>query len=224
MLVKNWMSTEVIAVDASGAMKDANQLLREHKIRMLPVLEEGKLVGVITDRDLKRASASDANALDVYELLYLLSKIRVREIMAQNPVTVPPDFTVEETAEILLRHKISGVPVVAGGAVVGVITQSDIFRALIRLTGLVSRGIQFAIQVPEAPGQIEALTGIIGRCGGRLVSLLSCSEGAPAGFRNVYIRAYHVDRSRLDRLREELKGQGALLYIVDHRENRREVY
>ncbi len=224
MLVKNWMSTEVIAVDASGVMKDANQLLREHKIRMLPVLEKGKLVGVITDRDLKRASASDANALDVYELLYLLSKIRVREIMTQDPVTVPPDFTVEETAEILLRHKISGVPVVAAGAVVGVITQSDIFRALIRLTGLARRGVQFALRIPEAPGQIEALTGIIGRYGGRLVSLLSCSEGVPAGFRNVYIRAYHVDRSRLDRLRQELKGQAVLLYIVDHRENRREVY
>lgn len=224
MLVKNWMSTEVIAVDASGAMKDANQLLREHKIRMLPVLAKGKLVGVITDRDLKRASASNASALDVYELLYLLSKIRVREIMTQDPVTVPPDFTVEETAEILLHQKISGVPVVAGGAVVGVITQSDIFRALIRLTGLARRGIQFALRIPEAPGQIEALTGVIGRCGGRLVSLLSCSEGVPTGFRNVYIRAYHVDRSRLERLREELMGQAVLLYIVDHRENRREVY
>jgi acetoin utilization protein AcuB len=224
MLVKTWMSTEVIAVDAADAMKDANRLLREHKIRMLPVLENGDLVGVITDRDLKRASASDANALDVYELLYLLSKIRVREIMTRDPVTVPPDFTVEETAEILLRHKISGVPVVAAGAVVGVITQSDIFRALIRLTGLAMRGVQFAIRIPEAPGQIEALTGIIGRHGGRLVSLLSHSEGAPAGFRNVYIRAYHLDRSRFDQLREELKREAVLLYIVDHRENRREVY
>ena len=113
------MSKEVISVDASEAMKDASQLLREHKIRMLPVMDKGKLVGVVTDRDLKRASASDANALDVYELLYLLSKIRVREIMTQDPVTVPPDFTVEETAEILLKHRNSGVPVVDSDAVGG---------------------------------------------------------------------------------------------------------
>jgi len=224
MLVKNWMSKEVISVDASEAMKDANQLLREHKIRMLPVMDKGKLVGVVTDRDLKRASASDANALDVYELLYLLSKIRVREIMTQDPVTVPPDFTVEETAEILLKHKISGVPVVDSDAVVGVITQSDIFRAMIRLTGLKMRGIQFAFQIPEEPGWIQTLSEIIRRYGGRMVSLLSCSEGAPAGFRNVYIRVYHVDRSRFDQLREELKREAVLLYIVDHRENRREVY
>jgi acetoin utilization protein AcuB len=224
MLIKNWMSREVISVDASDAMKDANQLLREHKIRMLPVMDLGKLVGVVTDRDLKRASASDATALDVYELLYLLSKIRVREIMTQNPVTVPPDYTVEETAEILLKHKISGVPVVDSDAVVGVITQSDVFRAMIRLTGLAMRGIQFAFQIPEEPGRIEALSAIIRRYGGRLVSLLSYSEGAPAGFHNVYIRAYHVDRRRFDRLRAELKQEAALLYIVDHRENRREVF
>jgi acetoin utilization protein AcuB len=224
MLVKNWMSREVISVDASEAMKDASQLLRQHKIRMLPVMDIGKLVGVVTDRDLKRASASDANALDVYELLYLLSKIRIREIMTQNPVTVRPDFTVEETAEILLEHKISGVPVVDSDAVVGVITQSDIFRAMIRLTGLKMRGIQFAFQIPEEPGRIETLSAIIRSYGGRMVSLLSYSEGAPAGFHNVYIRAYHVDRSRFDRLRAELKQKAALLYIVDHRENRREVY
>ncbi len=109
-------------------------------------------------------------------------------------------------------------------AVVGVITQSDIFRAMIRLTGLKMRGIQFAFQIPEEPGWIQTLSEIIRRYGGRMVSLLSCSEGAPAGFRNVYIRVYHVDRSRFDQLREELKREAVLLYIVDHRENRREVY
>jgi acetoin utilization protein AcuB len=225
MLVKNWMSKEVISIDVSESMKDANALLREHQIRLLPVMDMGKLVGVVTDRDLKRASASDATALDVYELLYLLSKIRIREIMTQDPITVPPDFTVEETAEILLKHKISGVPVVDSDvAVVGVITQSDIFRALMRLTGLGMRGIQFALQTPEEPGRIQTLTESIRNCGGRMVSLLSYSEGAPAGFHNIYIRAYHVDRSRLDPLREELKQKAKLLYIVDHRENRREVY
>lgn len=225
MLVKNWMSKEVISIDVSESMKDANELLREHKIRLLPVMDMGKLVGVVTDRDLKRASASDATALDVYELLYLLSKIRIREIMTRDPITVPPDFTVEETAEILLKHKISGVPVVdPAAAVVGVITQSDIFRALMRLTGLGIRGIQFAFQTPQEPGRIQTLTDSIRQYGGRMVSLLSYSEGAPAGFHNVYIRAYHVDRSRFDQLREELKQKAKLLYIVDHRENRREVY
>jgi len=112
MLVKNWMSKIVLTVDENESMSRAIKMMKEYEIRMLPVLKKGKLTGIVTDRDLKRASASDAITLEVHELLYLLSKIKVKTIMTKNPVTVPTDFTVEETAEILLNHKISGTPVV----------------------------------------------------------------------------------------------------------------
>ena len=142
MLVSNWMSKPVITVDANDSMHDAIKLLKENHIRILPVMEHGKLVGVITDRDLKRASASDATTLEIHELLYLLCEIKVKNIMTKDPITVPPDFSVEETAQILLKHKISAVPVVKGqGQVVGIITQTDLFRVLTTLTGVDKRGI-----------------------------------------------------------------------------------
>jgi acetoin utilization protein AcuB len=104
MLVKNWMSKNVITVDVNDSMQDAMKNLKEHDIRMLPVMKKGKLVGIITDRDLKKASASDATTLEVHELLYLLMKIKVKDIMTRDVITVPPDYTVEETAQVLQKN------------------------------------------------------------------------------------------------------------------------
>ena len=174
MLVKNWMSDKVITVDENDSMQDAMKLLKEHAIRMLPVMKEGELVGIVTDRDLKRASASDATSLEIHELLYLISTIKVKNIMTTDPITVPPDFTVEETAEVLLNHKINGVPVVDGDKrVVGVITETDLFKVLISLTGIVNRGIQFAVQIEDKPGSIKEVADVIRAYGGRMVSILT---------------------------------------------------
>ncbi len=97
MLVKNWMSKNVITVDENDSMQDAMKYLKEHDIRMLPVMKKGKVIGIVTDRDLKRASASDATTLEVHELLYLLTKIKVKDIMTRDVITVPPDYTVDHT-------------------------------------------------------------------------------------------------------------------------------
>ncbi|MGB8719584.1 MAG: CBS domain-containing protein, partial [Desulfobacterales bacterium] len=96
MLVKNWMSREVITVDANQSLQEAIRLTKENRINSLPVLDHGNLVGIISDRDLKEASASDATTLDVHELMFLVSKIKVRTVMTPNPITVPPDYTIEE--------------------------------------------------------------------------------------------------------------------------------
>jgi acetoin utilization protein AcuB len=225
MLVKNWMSKDVITVNEDDSMQDALKLIKQHSIRMIPVLKSGQLVGVVTDRDLKRASASDATTLDVHELLYLISKIKVKNIMSKNPISVPPDLTVEETAEVLLNNKISGAPVVDDtGKVVGTITQTDLFRVLIALTGVGKRGIQFAFQAEDRPGSIKELADIIRRYGGRMVSILSSYENVPAGYRKVYIRMHGIERSKLPILKQELAKAATLLYLVDHRENKRELF
>jgi acetoin utilization protein AcuB len=206
-------------------MQNATKLMKQHAVRMLPVTKDAKLVGVVTDRDLKRASASDATTLDVHELLYLLSKIKVKDIMTKNPITVPPDFTIEETAEVLLKNKISGVPVVDNhGNTVGTITQSDLFKVLISLTGVGQRGIQFAFQIEDRPGSIRELADIIRQYGGRMVSILTSYDNVPQGYRKVYIRMRSIERSKLENLKEELRKVSTLLYMVDHRENRREIY
>lgn len=137
MLVKNWMSKNVVTVDGNDSMMDAIRLLKEHNIRMLPVVKEGKLVGIVTDSDLKEASASDATSMEIHELINLKNKTKVSEIMTKNPITVALDYTVEETAEIFLNNKISGIPVVDHeGQIVGTITETDILKALVSLTAL----------------------------------------------------------------------------------------
>ena len=224
MLVMNWMSKTVITMDINDSMKDAMKLLKENDINMLPVMEKGKLVGVLTDRDIKRSSASDATTLEVHELLYIVSRIKVKDIMTKDPITVPFDYTIEETAEVLLENNISGVPVVDKKRVVGAITQTDIFRALISLTGVGKRGIQFAFQVEDRPGSIKEVTDLIRKYGGRMVSILSSYEHVPEGYRKVYIRVYGIERKKLKQLKKELKEKATLLYMVDHRENKREVY
>jgi acetoin utilization protein AcuB len=225
MLVSNWMSKDVSTVDVEDSMHDAVKLLKEKGIRMLPVLKKGKLVGIVTDRDLKRSAASDATTLDVHELLYLVSKIKVGSIMTKNPITVPQNFTVEETAEVLLKNKISGVPVVdQNGDVVGMITQTDLFRVLIALTGVGKGGIQFAFQLEDRTGSIKEVADVIRLYGGRMVSILTSYEDVPEGYRKVFIRMRSIERARLQQLKEELSYKVALIYMVDHRENIREIF
>jgi len=224
MLVMNWMSKTVVTVDINDSMKDAIKLLKENDINMLPVMEKGKLVGILTDRDVKRSSASDATTLEIHELLFLISKIKAKDIMTKDPITVSSDYTIEETAGVLLENNVSGVPVVDKKKVVGVITQTDIFRALISLTGVGKRGLQFAFKVEDRPGSIKEITDVIRKYGGRMVSILSSYENVPEGYRKVYIRDYGIERDKLTQLKNELKEKATLLYVVDHRENKREVY
>jgi acetoin utilization protein AcuB len=225
MLVNHWMSKQVITVDANDSMNKAIHLLKEHNIKMLPVMEKGKLVGIVTDRDLKRSSASDATSLEIHELLYLISKIKVKDIMTKNPITIPLDYTIEEAAEVLLKHNISGVPVIDHhGNIVGIITQNDIFRTLISLTGVEKKGIQFGLEVEDRPGSIKEVSDIIRQYGGRMASILTSYDFAPQGFRRLYIRMYGIDRFKLNKLKESLKEKASLLYMVDRREVIRETY
>lgn len=224
MLVENWMSKDVITVDVNDSMQDATRLLKEHNIRGLPVMEKGKLVGVVTDRDLKKASASDATTLEIHELLYMISRIKVKEIMTKNPITIPVDSTIDEAAEVLLENKLSGAPVVDDkGQVVGIITQIDIFRVIISLTGARKKGIQFGFQLEDRPGSIKEVADIIRKYGCRLMSILS-SHDEQVDYRHVYIRVCDCDRERLGELKEELKAKANMLYMVDHVERNKEVY
>jgi acetoin utilization protein AcuB len=225
MLVKYWMRKDVIPIEASASMQEAIEHMKENQTALLPVTKNGVLVGVLTDRDIKRASASDATTLDVHELTYLVAKIKVAEIMTKNPVTVPPDFTLEETAAVLLKSKISGVPVVASnGNILGIITQMEIFKALMSLSGLERRGVQFAFQVEDRAGSVKDVTDIIRAHGGRLVSILTSYERAPVGYRHLYVRAFGIDRNRVQKLLDDLRERAPLLYMVDHREGIREEY
>lgn len=225
MLVANWMSKNIITIDENDSMQDAMKLLKAHDIRMLPVMKKGKLVGIVTDRDLKRASASDATSLEIHELLYLLTRVKVKDIMTKKVITVPPDFTVEETALVFQKNKISGAPVVdSKGKLIGTITQTDLFRVLISLTGVAKGGIQFGLQIEDRPGSIKEVADIFRMYGGRMVSILSSYDQVPEGYRKVYIRMRCIERADLNKLIEKLEASAELLYMVDHTENNRKIF
>lgn len=225
MLVKNWMSKDVITIDVNDCLEDAVNLLLENDNRSLPVMDNDKLVGIVSDRDLKMASVSDATALDAHDFIHLTSKIKVKFIMTRNPITIPFDFTVEETALVLLKHKISGAPVVNHeGKIVGTITQTDLFRLIISLTGVEMEGVQFGFQIEDKSGSIKDLADIIRHFGGRILSILTSYENIPAGYRNCYIRFTGKHRDRLPELKAALKEKAPLLYMVNHCENIREIY
>ncbi len=132
LLVKDWMTEGVITVETGTVLLDAAALMREKDIRRLPVLENGILVGIISQRDILAAQPSDATSLDIWEVNYLLSRLRIERVMTRNPYTVQPDSTVREAARLMYEHRVGGIPVVdADGHLVGIITESDIYRLVI---------------------------------------------------------------------------------------------
>jgi acetoin utilization protein AcuB len=215
MLVKGWMTSDVITVDEDTSMMKASQIMKENNIRRLPVMRKGKLVGMVTDRDIKEASPSKATTLDVHELYYLLSELKLKDIMRKNLVTVGPEETVEKAAVKMLEHRISGLPVVNDkGKVVGVITQGDIFKVLVSLTGVYRGGIQFAFNLEDRPGSIKEVADIIRKHGGRMVSILSSYDMCEENCRHVYIRVKDLAEDKLKALTEELDKNFILLYTV----------
>ena len=224
MLVKHWMSTPAITVSQNDTVEKAAKFIYKN-IGILPVMDKGELVGVVTDRDLKRVAPSNATASNGQALTNFIEAMEIRHMMTRNPITVPFDYTIEETAQVLLKNKISGVPVVDhDNRVIGVITQADMFRALISLTGVRKRGIQFAFRIEDRPGSIKELADVIRKYGGRMISILTTYEGVPNGYRKVHIRMRSIKRPEIKNLKEELSKIGDFLYIVDHRENKREIY
>lgn len=135
MQVEQWMNRDVVTVGPDDSFRTAMHLIRQKGIRHLPVVEGKRLVGIVTDRDLRQASPSGATGLGIHELHYILEKLTVREIMAKQVVTIRPDQTVEEAALLLLAHRIGGLPVVQDGELAGIITETDLLQALLQLRG-----------------------------------------------------------------------------------------
>jgi acetoin utilization protein AcuB len=189
--------------------------MKENNIRRLPVMRKGRLVGMITDRDIKEASPSKATTLDVHELYYLLSELKVKDIMSKNVFTIGPEETVEKAAVKMLEHRISGLPVVNDkGKVVGVITQGDVFKVLVSLTGIYRGGTQFAFNLEDRPGSIKEVGDMIRKHGGRMVSILTSYDMCDEGCRHVYIRIKDIAEDKLKALTEDLDRNFILLYTV----------
>jgi len=227
MLVQGWMTTDVITVDESTSIMQASITMKDKKIRSLPVMDNtGKVTGIVSDRDVRDATPSKATTLDVYELNYLLSSMKIKDIMTKDLVFVRPEETIEFSAILMLENKISALPVInRKGALIGIITQTDIFKALINITGVYTGGIQFAFSLEDRPGSIKEVTDVIRSYGGWTVSMLSTRETAEQGRRNVFIRIRALPEENLRNLVKKLEETFIVLYtsrdLLDEVEKRR---
>lgn len=171
MLVKERMTSPVIKITPDTSVQDALELMRENKIRRLPVVERGKLVGIVTERDLLYATPSPATTLSIQEMHYVLSKLPVREVMSSPVITVTEDTPLEEAARLMADKKIGGLPVVRDGEVVGIITESDIFKVFMEMLAAREEGVRITLLVPEKKGMLAAITKAIAAKGGNIVAL-----------------------------------------------------
>jgi acetoin utilization protein AcuB len=215
MLIKDWMTKDPVTITEDTSMIKAIHIMKERRFRRLPVVSAGKLVGMVTDRDLKEASPSKATTLDVHELYYLLAELQVSEIMSRNPISVSQDDTVEHAAQVMLEHTFSGLPVVdENGKVVGIITQSDVFRTFMHITGVLQGGVQFALRLEDRPGLIKEVVDLLRARGARFVSLLSSYATSREGYRDVYIRVKNLSPNEVAAAQAELVSRFEVLYVI----------
>lgn len=174
MLVGQRMSQPVISIHPDMAVQDALNLMRQENIRRFPVVtDSGALVGIVSERDLLHASPSNATSLSVWELNYLISKIRVDSVMTSKVVTVKEETPVEEAARIMADNKIGGLPVMRDGKVVGIITETDLFKLFLELLGARETGTRLTALVPDIPGELAKLTSAVRDAGGNIIALVT---------------------------------------------------
>ncbi len=192
MLVVDWMTPNVVAVKPGTSLLKCRNLLKEKNIRRLPVVDDAnRVVGIVSDRDVRGASPSKATTLEVHEMQYLLAELKAKDIMTPRPLTVKPDATVEEAALLMLDKKIGGLPVVSDeGTLVGIITDQDLFKLLVEITGVRQGGVQLNFVISDAPGSMRVLFDTLRERRARILSVLTAYQD---GKRNVSIRIRKMD-------------------------------
>jgi acetoin utilization protein AcuB len=171
MLIRDRMSHSVSYVAPETLVTDALNFMKSQHVRRLPVLKRDKLVGIVSDKDLLNASPTPATGVSVWELASLLGKLTIGEIMTREVLTVTEDTPIEEAARLMADHKIGGLPVMRDGEVVGMITETDLFKIFLEMLGARQRGVRLTVLVPEEPGQLARLTQAITSIGGNIIAL-----------------------------------------------------
>lgn len=214
MLVKERMTTPAMTVSPDTTFQEALKLMRDHKFRRLPVVDQnGKVVGIVSERDLLHASPSPATSLSVWEVNYLLWKLKVSDIMTHNVVTIDEDAPIEDAANLMVTRKIGGLPVVnAAGTLVGVITETDIFKAFVEMLGGGEKGLRLTLMVPSGSGVLAKLSEVIYAAGGIILSVGSLDREADRK-RELIVKVRGVNKEKLVSALEALGD-----HVIDARE------
>jgi len=173
MFVRNYMSSNPITIGLDVSFPEAMGMLRRQKIRRLPVVDKGKLVGIIVEKDLLSNQPSPATTLSIHEMYALLERLRVRQIMSRPVITVEGDCPVEEAARIMVERKIGCLPVMDGEKLAGIITETDIFKALVEVLGGQENGFRLTLRLPDQVGELAKVTARIADAGGNIIAVTS---------------------------------------------------
>ena len=215
MLVQEWMNKDVLTITPDTSMMKASRLMKDNKVRRLPVVDEARrVVGIVSDRDIKDASPSKATTLDMHELYYLLSELKVKDIMTKNPVCARETDSVEAMALLMAEKRFGGMPVVnEENKIVGIITESDVFKVLATITGVRIGGIQLAFELPTESGTLRPILDTLRDLGAGFISVLTSQEDDDSPIRRVYIRLRPLDSCLEQKVVSEIKNRfSSLLY------------
>lgn len=179
MLVGERMNRPVITVTPETPINDALHLMRSEHIRRVPVISHGKLAGIVSMKDLLNASPSQATTLSVWELNYLLSKLTIESCMSRHVLTVDEQTPLEEAARIMADQRVGGLPVLRGGEVVGMITETDLFKIFLELMGARDHGVRCEVHMRDELGQLAHLTQTLAQAGGNIIALGTFIGEAP---------------------------------------------
>ncbi|MEW5985819.1 MAG: CBS domain-containing protein [Chloroflexota bacterium] len=172
MLVRERMTVNPVTIAPDASVPDALRLMRERKVRRLPVLDgHGRLVGIVSDKDLLHASPSPATTLAIWEIPELLARLKVEKVMTREVITVTEDTPLEEAACLMADRRIGGLPVMRGKTLVGIITETDLFKSLLQLLGGRRPGVRLTVLTSGAKGTLAQITSAIFGVGGDIVGL-----------------------------------------------------
>jgi len=215
MLIKDWMATAVLTVDANTSVMRATRIMKENNIRRLPVLSQGKLAGVVTDRDLKEASPSSTSDIDIHEMYYLLSEMKIKDVMTDKCISLHQDDTLEKAALVMLKEKISGIMILDDeNNLVGLLSETDILRGFIHATGIQDGADQYVIDMPDARGSVTRVIDILRNYNAQVLSILTSFNDAPTNQKRVAIRI-SIDEASLSAFEQEISSLENY-HIVSH--------
>jgi acetoin utilization protein AcuB len=198
MLVDERMSHPVITLSTDIPINDALNMMKQEHIRRTPVIKSGKLVGMVSDKDLLNASPSPVTSLSIWEMNYLLSKVTVKDVMTKQVFTVNEDTPIEEAARVMADNKIGGLPVMRGDRVVGIITETDLFKIFLELMGARESGVRVSCLVKEKLGTLAQLTKVIADLGGNFIAFGQFTGEDPSN----RLVTFKVSGLSMDKVRE----------------------
>lgn len=206
MIVRDFMTKNPIYTNPKELIANVKNMMDREQITKVPVLDDsGKLIGVITKTDLKKTMPSNATTLDIYELSYLLSKITVEKVMKKQPITIQKDATIEEAAKIMSEKGISSLIVMDGEVLSGILTKTDLFRAVVDMFGFRYEGVRAEVEVSDNPGELAKISKAIADKNGKIVSVIT-ADGSDVSKRIITLKIIGISKETVE---EILKTLGA---------------